>query len=127
MLLKLWERLRGYNKWTEAQAVIKSSQVQQVVVGHTRDTNQPVYAWQGDEEVAWTSEDGVEHSELFEVDEGSPLFKMYDGNPLTIRYDPQNPDHFYVRDQLRHQVNRGAKIALALLIVVAVILVIALN
>jgi Protein of unknown function (DUF3592) len=119
MLIELWERLRGYDKWIETEATIKSSRIDEVVVAATR-SGKPVYGWQGNEEISWVDKDGAQQCEPLVVKESSPVFKMYDGNPLVIRYNPACPYDFYVREQLRYQVTLGAKVLLALLVAVGV-------
>jgi hypothetical protein len=127
MLIEIWERLRGYDKWIQAQAILKVSEVEEVVVGHTRPEDLPIYEWRGNEEIFWTDQAGVAQCEPLAVSENSPIFKMYDGNPIIIRYNPASPSEFYVREQLRYQVNLRARFALAVLLALCVILVIVRN
>ncbi len=126
MLIETWERLRGYDKWIQTEATIKSSSVDEVIVATSRDGT-PIYAWQGNEEISWVDKDGSKQCEPLTVSENSPVFKMYDGNPLVIRYNPAFPYIFYVREQLRYKVNLGAKVFLAGLVTVGLILAIVLN
>jgi hypothetical protein len=126
MLIEIWERLRGYDKWVQTEATIKSSHLDEVIVAATR-SGEPIYGWQGNEEISWVDKDGVQQCEPLAVSENSPVFKMYDGNPVVIRYNPASPYNFYVREQLRYQVNLGAKILLASLVAAGVILAMILN
>ena len=121
MLIEIWERLRGYDKWIQTEATIESSHISATRSG------KPVYGWQGNEEISWIDKDGVQQCEPLAVPENSPVFKMYDGNSLAIRYNPADSTDFYVREQLRYQVKLGAKVLAAVLVAVGVILVIVLN
>lgn len=111
MLIEWWEKLRGYDKWVETTATIKSSELEQQIVGHDK-LGRPFYGWRGDEELVWTDKSGVEQSEPLSVSEGSPVFQCFEGNALRIRYNPADSGEFYVREQLQYQVNRNAKILL---------------
>ncbi|MGA7339917.1 MAG: DUF3592 domain-containing protein [Terracidiphilus sp.] len=126
MLIEIWERLRGYDKWIQTEAAVQSSHIDEVVVAATR-SGKPIYGWQGNEEVSWVDKDGVRQCEPLAVSESSPVFKLYDGNPLVIRYNPASPCDFYVREQLRYQVNLGAKVSLAVLVAAGAILLVVLN
>ena len=111
MLTKIWERIRGYDKWVEATATIKSSQLEQQVVGNDK-LGRPFYGWRGDEELVWTDKSGGQQCEPLSVTEGSPVFQCVEGNAVTIRYNPADFGDFYVREQLQYQVSRIAKILL---------------
>jgi len=126
MLIEIWERLRGYDKWIETAATIKSSKLEEVVVSARKDGT-PIYGWQGDEEIVWTDRDGDKQCEQLEVMEDSPVFQLYDGNPVVIRYNPANPSHFYVREQLRYEVRRSSKVILVVLVVIGIVLAIKLS
>ena len=74
MLIELWEKLRGYDKWAETTATIKSSQVEQQIVGHDRN-GRSFYEWRGDEELTWKDRSGIEQREPLSVSEDSPIFQ----------------------------------------------------
>jgi hypothetical protein len=42
----------------------------------------------------------------FEVTEESPLIDLGEGATVAIRYNPADPEQFYVRDELRSRVAR---------------------
>jgi hypothetical protein len=126
MLIEIWERLRGYDKWIETEATIESSHLDEVIAGATR-SGKPIYEWQGNEEISWVDKDGVQQCEPLAVSENSPVFQMYEGNPLVIRYNPDSPSDFYVREQLRYQLKIGMRVFAAILVAVCVILVIVRN
>jgi hypothetical protein len=120
MLIDIWEKLRGYDKWVDAKAAIKSSQLNEEVVGHDR-AGRNFYGWFGDEWLTWKDASGVEQSEPITVSEDSPVFQCIEGNALEIRYNPADPSEFYIREQLQYQLNRAVKIILATSVVLAVV------
>ena len=101
MLIEIWERLRGYNKWIQTEATIKSSKLADVEIGKIRysrwSEDESVDEWQSNCAVAWRDRAGVSHEAEFTVAEDSPLFQLYDGQTVIIRYNPANPDQFYLR------------------------------
>ena len=111
MLIEWWEKLRGYDKWVETTATIKSSALEQAIVGHDK-LGRPFYGWRGDEELVWTDKSGVQQCEPMSVTEGSPIFQCIEGNAVKIRYNPADNGDFYVREQLQYLVHRVARIML---------------
>ena len=98
MLIEWWERLRGFDKWSETEAIIESSKVKW-------------YRGSGAEEIdlsrnliAWLDACGQKHKAQIKVHEGSPLFQLYEGKTLAIRYDPLSPGRFYSRDLLSARI-----------------------
>jgi hypothetical protein len=111
MLIDLWEKFRGYDKWVDATATIKSSKLSEQVVGHDRG-GRAFYGWFGDEWLTWKDSSGAEQSEPMTVSEDSPVFQCIEGDVIVIRYNPADPSEFYVREQLKYQLNRAVKIIL---------------
>lgn len=99
MLIEIWERMRGYDKWTPVEAMILSSKLDDVEVADMpqRYGGGKIYEWQSTCVISWKDSNGKEHKTGFEVSENSPLFQLYDGQTVTIRYNPANPDEFYQR------------------------------
>jgi hypothetical protein len=108
MLIEAWERLRGYDKWIQTEATIKSSQLDEVEVARVRTSrygdDEPIMEWQSTCSLAWTDNTGRTRTADYEVSESSSLFQLYDGQTETIRYNPANPDEYYIRDLLRDKV-----------------------
>ncbi len=107
MLIEVWERLRGYDKWPQAVATIESSKLEEVEEYQRRGPSR--YRWQGDEELVWLDQSGTTRRESIAVGEDSPIFRLYEGKPVTVRYSPSIPAEFHVREHLRYQVNRASK------------------
>jgi hypothetical protein len=119
MLIELWERLRGYDKWVQTEAKIKSA---------TEQTTEEYYKGQryeirsSNDELVWTDAQGVEHISEFGVPEDSPLFQMIGGETVTIRYDPEDPERFFFPDLMRGKAQtfvRNVKILLLLIALIA--------
>lgn len=105
MLMAIWERLRGYDKWTEAKATVQSSKVvDRLAIGRNKKgiwfvlLSYPWGAWQSNCEIGWTDASGVSHTGRYTVTENSSLFQEYEGQRVSIRYNPLSPGEFYLRD-----------------------------
>jgi hypothetical protein len=125
MLIEIWERLRGYDGWIEAEATIKSSKTEIVV--RRKRKGQLVYGWDGNKEIAWVDQSGVHRHGHLTVKEGPLIFTRHDGNSIVIRYNPASPLDFYVREQLRYQVNIGVRLALGAIFAIGLFGVVARN
>jgi hypothetical protein len=101
VLIEIWERLRGFDKWVQTEATIKSSDLAEVNIGDIRTSpwvhSQSVEEWNSSCALKWIDHSGNSHENEFEVAEESPLFQLYDGQTVAIRYNPSNPDQFYLR------------------------------
>jgi hypothetical protein len=119
MLIELWERLRGYDKWIEAQARIESSDVEKRPLtdryGKVVD-----YAYSSGDRVTWTDPQGEKQYADFTVPDDSPLYQLVGGESVTIRYDPAKPDRYYFRELLRTRVHTAVKSTLAALLLLVV-------
>jgi hypothetical protein len=101
MLIEIWESLRGYHKWTETQASLESANVKKEPV----EGSSILVIITSADTLAWTDQTGQKHTAAFTVPDDSPLFKLAPGEAVTIRYNPTNPDSFYLRDLLRTRVH----------------------
>jgi len=117
MLIEIWERLRGYDKWVQTEATIKSSTEQKTEEYYR---GQEYDIWSSDDELTWTDTQGAVHSAEFGVPENSPLFQLIGGETVTIRYDPKDPDSFYYPDLLRSQIHTAVKTTLVVLVFVII-------
>jgi hypothetical protein len=119
MLIELWERLRGYDKWVQTEAKIESSDVEKTPVtdryGRVVD-----YAYNAGDVITWVDNRGENQYATFDVAEGSKLYQLVDGDSVTIRYDPAQPDRFYYRDLLRYRVKVTVRATVILLAVAAI-------
>jgi len=120
MLIEVWEKFRGYDKWVNATAMIERSDVEKTPYNN-RDGSVSYFYGAGDT-IAWVA-DGTKHYADFNVEEGSPLFQLVGGESVAIRYNPKNPDEFYYRDLLKSRVNRCRGVFIALVFIAILIIV----
>jgi len=52
---------------------------------------------------------GKSHAAEYTVSENSPLFQLYDGQTAAIRYNPSNPEQFYLRGVLGSKLMSALK------------------
>ena len=110
MLIEIWERLRGYDKWVQAEAKIESSDVNKTPV---RDRGQVVgYSYSSGDTLTWTDASGEKQYATFSVPDDSPLYQLIGGESVTIRYNPANPEQYYFRELLRTRIHTAFKTAL---------------
>jgi hypothetical protein len=104
MLLEIWERLRGYDKWIETQADIESSSV-----AETRITGRygkiVDYSYTSGDMLTWVDGQGEKQYADFTVPHDSPLYQLVGGETVTIRYDPARP--FLFSRTSPHQDSHG--------------------
>lgn len=107
MLIELWERLRGYDKWIQTEATIKSSKLVKMQPGWPWKTGHksqnPDGGWQSNCVISWTDALGSSHTGRYWVSERSRLFQRYDGQTVGIRYDPAKPGEYYLRELSRQK------------------------
>jgi hypothetical protein len=115
MLIKLWEKLRGYDNWTQTDATIKSSEMEDHVYdyrGQIKDEYESV------DTLVWTDREGNQQTAPCRVPDDSPLYQLIGGEKVTIRYNPQNPEEFYfpelLKGRLRHFLLQLATVVLFL-------------
>ena len=107
MLIEIWERLRGYDKWVQTEATVKSSNLTDFGFGSFRRDSAcrlGLYdQWQSKSDFYWIDKLGISHTSTFTVSERSPLFQLFEGQTIPIRYDPANPDKYYIRELFWHR------------------------
>jgi hypothetical protein len=116
MLIEMWERLRGYDKWIEAEAEIESSQVS------------TYYDRQGEHEqssdiLKWTDIQGETHRCDFTVPEDSSLYQNVAGQTITIRYSPADPERYYLRELLQTRMRIVVRFAVPVLLLIGLVVV----
>ncbi len=121
MLIEIWERLRGYDKWVEAVAKVESSQVGETA--HTQRSGNVSYTYDSDDVLVWTDHQGAAQRAYFRIPDDSPLYQLVDGAAITIRYNPANPEQYYLRDLLQTRVHTTVKSVPITLLFIAVVVV----
>ena len=113
MLIELWERLRGYNKWVTTEATVTSSDMQQTA--HVDRAGNVSCTYRSGDEITWVDDSGQKHAADFKVSDDSPLYQLVGGEKVTIRYNPANADDYHYPDLLRARfVAAGRKMMLVL-------------
>ena len=122
MLIDLWEKFRGYDKWVETHASVSAATVQQsaVIVGSAKKTNQSQNALfiNSAVRIQWNGPDGKTYSEKFEAAEESPLYQLCEGDTLTVRMNPRRPDEIYIPGLLESELMAGWKFILVVVVLV---------
>jgi hypothetical protein len=118
MLIEIWERLRGYDKWVQTEAKIESSDVEKQPI-RNRSGVVVDYAYSSGDTLSWTDASGEKQYAPFTVPDDSPLYQLVGGETVTIRYNPAKPDEFYYRELLRTRVHTAIKTTLGVLLFVA--------
>jgi hypothetical protein len=118
MLIEMWERLRGYNKWVETQATVKSS-IEQKTEQYYRGEKFDVFT--SDDQIVWTDTNGEQQTGEFTAGEDSELFQLLGDEKITIRYNPADPSQFYLPKMLESKIRQVGKIAVLSLIFVFVL------
>jgi hypothetical protein len=107
MLIEIWERLRGYDKWIQSEATIQLSELKDLGFGSFRKDSAcrlGLYdQWQSKSDFCWIDKSGISHTGSFTVSERSPLFQVFEGQSIPIRFDPANPDKYYIRELFWHK------------------------
>jgi len=92
MLIELWERIRGYNRWVPVEATISSSEMEDHVV---EGRGGPSHLYVSADKLSWVDAQGNRHTGECIVPSDSSLYQLIGGEKVPIRYDPSNPDDFY--------------------------------
>ena len=117
MLIELWEKLRGYDKWIEAEAKIESSDL--CAKPYRDRQGYEALACESKDTVTWVDRQGAQQRANFDVDDESPLYQLIGGESIPIRYNPLNPSQFYFRELLRSRVNFVVRTALTTGVMIA--------
>jgi len=120
MLIEIWERLRGYDKWVETAAKIESSEVEKTPITD-RSGRVVDYSYDSGDMLTWTDRQGEKQYADFTVPDDSPLYQLVGGESVTIRYNPARPEQYYFRELLRTRVHTTFKATLLLLFLLAVL------
>jgi hypothetical protein len=104
MLIEIWERLRGYDKWIETEAEVESSKVSE-----TLDSESGNVTYGSGEVLVWADQQGENQRAYFTVPDDSPLYQFVGGESIPIRYNPAEPDEYYLRELVETRIHTIAK------------------
>lgn len=102
MLIELWERLRGYDKWVETEARIVSYETLRRRLPAPQP--KPISGRVSGDLITWKDGHGARHYGTFINLDTSPLYQLLEGEKTRIRYNPANPDRYYHRQYFLHWV-----------------------
>jgi len=95
MLIEIWEHLRGYRKWTPAEA--KVEYLKEQFLYHDKDGKDLHYSHVTGERLAWTDAADQPHYAPLKKLGDDAKYQLAEGEIEAIRYNPANPDEFYCR------------------------------
>src|ERR1035438_8078981 len=108
MLIEIWERLCGYDKWIPTEAIILSSKMVGLRGGWFRKVKTTsvgaIQEWRATSDICWIDKSGRSHKASYTVSERSSLFHLYEGQTVSIRYNSANTDEYYIRELFRHKM-----------------------
>jgi hypothetical protein len=110
MLIELWERLRGYDKWIETEARVESAAKIRNALGK-RYQESPDSRVSG-QLLVWKDQYNRTQWGAFITHDTSPLYQLLEGETITIRYAPKRPGRYYCRP---HSLSWAALIAKGIL------------
>jgi hypothetical protein len=113
MLIDIWERLRGYDKWVQTNAVVCRSGTEKV---EHQGRYGPYFTTEAGDVIEWTDPTGEKQYADFNAPEGSKLFQLTTGDTVEIRYNPAKPDDFYYRELVQLRVRQAAGATLVVLL-----------
>jgi hypothetical protein len=122
MLIELWKRPRGYDKWIQTEAKILSSELTEPEAGLTRSERSGTQnlrdqlQWHSTCVIGWKDAADSFHTASYSVSEISPLFQLYEGQTVSIRYNPVNPSEFYLHELFIDRVSITAANVVDLLV-----------
>jgi hypothetical protein len=120
MLAKFWERLRGYDKWTPAEATVQSAELSRVGELHNdRSRPQVALAWESVCQIRWQDQHQNEHTAVFRAYEESPIYQLCAGDTINIRFNPAEPSEYYAPGLIKSKLNKISKFTVyALMLIV---------
>jgi hypothetical protein len=112
MLIEIWERLRGYDKWAETEGTVELSEpTYYESIDHDYSRS--------DDVIVWTGGAGEKHRAPFSVQVDSPLFQLVQDSTIGIRCDPADPEEYYLRELLKSRVRKVLSSAVVAALMIA--------
>jgi hypothetical protein len=78
--------------------------------------------WRSVSTLAWKDEAGKQRTASYEVSDNSPLFQLYECQTVNIRFNPADPNEFYLPGVLKSRVMSANKWTVLTVLVAAVAL-----
>ncbi|MGA2349226.1 MAG: hypothetical protein ABSF70_02235 [Terracidiphilus sp.] len=106
MLIEMWERLRGYDKWIQTDAKVESSLVEKTA--HVDGDGIAYETYDSSDVLLWADQHGENQRAYFTVPADSPLYQLIGGESISIRYNPEIPDQYYLRELFLTRIRKAA-------------------
>jgi hypothetical protein len=92
MLIEIWERMRGYDKWISVEArVYSASEIRKKLGKRYQISPENRFS---SELLFWRDLDGEAHFGPFVNHETSSLYQLLEDESIEIRYNPAKPDSY---------------------------------
>jgi hypothetical protein len=119
MLIELWERLHGYDRWTSAVATVQSTKLSPVgELGSDKSNRPPGLGLKSVCKIRWKDQNQNEHTAAFQAFEESPLYQLPEGDTVNIRFNPAKPSEYYLPSLTQSRLTRTWKLAVYTLILI---------
>lgn len=118
MLIEIWEWLRGYRKWAQAEAQVKFLKEDHLL--HDKSGKDLHYSSITGGRLVWRSASGEWHHADLERFGADAKYPFAEGETVTIRYNPANPIQFYSRALSEMKVRRFFATAFTVIAVAAI-------
>lgn len=106
MLIELWERFRGYDRWIQAEATIMSSEMED---HEYRPSRAPVtHEYDSRDMLTWIDGQGNRQTGICRVPDDSPLYQLIGGEKVAIRYNPDKPEDYYFPELLKARLHHNS-------------------
>jgi len=102
MLIELWERFRGYDRWIVAEATIESSEMEDHEYTYRGQTS---HTYDSSDKLVWIDKQGNRQTGSCSVPDGSPLYQLVGGEKIAIRYNPDMPEEYYFPELLKARIH----------------------
>jgi len=121
MLIRLWEQLRGYDRWTPAVATVQSTMSSSVgEIGGDKSLPPARLGWESICKIRWQDHNQKEHSAAFHAFEESPLYQLSEGDTVDIRFNPVKPSEYYLPGLIQSRLSRTWKLAVYTMMLIVV-------
>jgi hypothetical protein len=115
MLMAIWEWLRGYSKWTPAEATVVFVKEEHTYTD--KDGKQLHYSYITGDRLVWTDAGGEKRSAPLRPAGKDPKYQFAEGETASIRYNPSNPEQYYFRELEKMRVRYVISTALTVIAV----------
>lgn len=117
--IDLWERLRGYDKWTPAVATVQSMELSRVgEIGGDKSKPPVAVGWESVCRISWQDQNQTEHTAVFEAYEESPLYQLMEGDTVDIRFNPAKPSEYYLPGLIQSGLSKTWQLTLFTLMLI---------